>query len=99
MNVEYSRQFEKAVYKLTGKYKGSLKRIILEVKKAKSISEVSGCTKLVSLKQSYRIRMGDYRLILLLKMVNDTVIFEILLSRGEIYNKENKISLRRKEKE
>ena len=96
MNVEYSRQFEKAAYKLTGKYKKSLKRIIIEVKQAKSIAEVSGCTKLVSLKQYYRIRMGDYRLIILLKMVNDTVIFEILLSRGEIYNKENKRSLRRK---
>lgn len=99
MNVEYSRQFEKAAYKLTGKYKESLKRIILEVKQAISISEVSGCTKLVSLKQFYRIRMGDYRLILLLKIVNETVIFELLLSRGEIYNKENKKLLRRKEKE
>jgi mRNA interferase RelE/StbE len=86
MNVEYSWQFEKAAYKLTGKYKESLKRIIIEVKQAISISEVSGCTKLVSLKQSYRTRMVDYRLILLLKMVNETVIFELLLSRREIYN-------------
>jgi len=96
MNVEYSRQFEKAAYKLTGKYKNSLKRIILEVKQAKSISEVSGCIKLVSSKQYYRIRMGDYRLILLLREANDTVIFEILLSRGEIYNNENIRSLRKK---
>jgi mRNA interferase RelE/StbE len=90
MKVEYSKQFANAAYKLTGKYKESLKRNISEVKRADFITDVAGCTKLVSFRNSYRIRMGDYRLILLLKIVNETVIFELLLSRGEIFNKENK---------
>jgi mRNA interferase RelE/StbE len=99
MKVEYSRQFEKAAYLLTGKYKESLKKIISDVKTAKSIADVPGCSKLVSFKQSYRIRMGDYRLILLHKIENDTIIFELLVSRVEIYNKENEKLLRRKERE
>jgi len=99
MNVEYSRQFLKAADKLTGKYKDSLKSIISEVKKAGDLSEVTGCIKLVSLRHSYRIKMGDYRLILLLKIHGNTVIFEMLVSRGEIYNKKYNEIIRRKDKE
>lgn len=97
MNVEYSRQFLKAANKLTGKYKVSLKGIISEVKKAGDLSEVTGCIKLVSLRHSYRIKMGDYRLIILLKIHEKTVVFELLVSRGEIYNKKNEENIRKKD--
>jgi mRNA-degrading endonuclease RelE of RelBE toxin-antitoxin system len=99
MNVEYSRQFAKAAYALTGKYKESLNRIISAVKLAGNITEVAGCTKLVSFRSSYRIKMGDYRIIILVKIIEDTAVFQLILSRDKVYNKQNKKTIRKKEKE
>jgi mRNA-degrading endonuclease RelE of RelBE toxin-antitoxin system len=99
MNVEYSKQFVKTAYKLTGKYKISLQKIITEVKQAQNIVEVTNCVKMVGFHHSYRIKMGDYRLIFIIKMVDNVAIFELLLSRGEVYQKEHEMNLRKKEKE
>ena len=63
MNVEYSKQFVKAAYKLTGKYKITLQRIISEVMQAKDVAELTNCIKMVGFQNSYRIKMGDYRLV------------------------------------
>jgi len=99
MNVEYSKQFVKAAYKLTGKYKITLQRIISEVMQAKDVAELTNCIKMVGFQNSYRIKMGDYRLIFIFKVVDSAAIFELLLSRGEIYRKEHELNLRKKEKE
>lgn len=99
MNVEYSKQFVKASYKLSGKYKASLQRIIDEVKAAKDIGELTDCIKMVGLQQTYRIKMGDFRLVFLIKVIENVAVFQLLLSRGEIYKKEHETHLRRKEKE
>jgi mRNA-degrading endonuclease RelE of RelBE toxin-antitoxin system len=96
MNVEYSRQFFKAAQKLTGKYRVSLKKIICEVKLAGNFHEVPGCKKLVTFRDHYRIKMGDYRLIILLIVKENSAVFELLVSRGEVYNKENEKQLRKK---
>lgn len=99
MNVEYSKQFVKAAYKLTGKYKISLQRIIAEVMQANDVSDLTDCIKMVGFQHSYRIKMGDYRLILVFKVVDHIAIFELLLSRGEVYRKDHEMNLRKKEKE
>ena len=99
MKVEYSKQFVKAAYKLSGKYKISLQRIIHEVKAANNLADVTDCIKMVGLQQSYRIKMGDYRLVFIVKIIDDVAIFQLLLSRGEIYKKEYETLLRKKEKE
>jgi len=99
MNVEYSKQFVKAAYQLTGKYKLSLRRIIAELIQAKDVKDLTNCVKMVGFRNSYRIKMGDYRLIFIFKVVDDIAIFELLLSRGEIYRKEHDMNLRKKEKE
>jgi mRNA-degrading endonuclease RelE of RelBE toxin-antitoxin system len=99
MKVGYSRQFTKAAYKLTGKYKLSLQRIITEVKQANNVSELTNCVKMVGFQNSYRIKMGDFRLIFIFKIVEGIAIFELLLTRGEIYRKEQEMNLRKKEKE
>jgi mRNA-degrading endonuclease RelE of RelBE toxin-antitoxin system len=96
MNVEYSKQFVKAAYKLSGKYKASLQRIVSEVKLANNIADLTDCIRMVGFKNSYRIIMGDYRLVLILRSVDDIAIFELLLSRGEVYKKEQKKSLKKK---
>ncbi len=98
MKVEYSKQFVKAAYKLSGKYKISLQKIISEALLAKDVSDLTNCVKMVGFQNSYRIKMGDYRLIFILKIVDEVVIFELLLSRGEIYRKEHEMNLRNKEK-
>jgi mRNA interferase RelE/StbE len=98
MKVEYSKQFVKAAYKLKGKYKTSLQKIITEVGLAKEIAEVTNCIKMVGLQNSYRIKMGDYRLIFILKVVDQVAFFELLLSRGEVYRKGHEMSLRKKDK-
>ena len=98
MKVEYSKQFVKAAYKLKGKYKISLQKIITEVMKAKEVAEVTNCIKMVGLQNSYRIKMGDYRLIFILKIIDQVAFFELLLSRGEVYRKGHEMNLRKKDK-
>ncbi len=98
MNTEYSRQFVKEAQKLTGKYKASLQSIVVEIKNATEIKEIKNCTKLVGFENSLRIRFGDYRIILRYDNPN-TVVLELLLSRGDIYKKANEINLKRKDQE
>jgi mRNA-degrading endonuclease RelE of RelBE toxin-antitoxin system len=99
MKVEYSRQFVKVAYKLTGKYKISLQRIIAEVKQANDVADITDCVRMVGFQNSYRIKMGDYRLIFIIRVVDQVVLFELLLSRGEIYRKGHEMNLRKKDKE
>ena len=47
MNVEYSKDFEKSVKKLSGKMLDSIRRVITEVKNAENIKEITDCKKLV----------------------------------------------------
>jgi len=97
MNVEYSKQFVKAAYKLTGKYKNSLQRIVTEVKKANQVSTITNCIKMAGFQNAYRIKMGDYRLAFIVKVIDNVAVFELLLSRGEVYKKGHEMNLRKKD--
>lgn len=100
MKVEYSKSFLKAVDKLSGKVLSSVLDMIREVKEAKSIDEITDCKKLVAYKSIYRIRIGDYRAFFIfhVKIVDDAVKFEYLVSRGEAYDKKMKSELHKKDK-
>ena len=100
MNVEYSRDFGKAVQKLSGKMLDSVRGVILEVKNAESIKDITDCKKLVGYRNVYRIRIGDYRAFFTfhVEIINDTVIFRYLVSRGEAYAKKMDESLKRIDK-
>ena len=100
MNVEYSKDFEKSVKKLSGKMLDSIRRVIAEVKNAESIKGITDCKKLVGYRNVYRIRIGDYRALFTfhIEIVNDTVIFRYLVSRGEAYAKKMDESLKRIDK-
>jgi mRNA interferase RelE/StbE len=98
MNIQYSKAFIKSALKLTGKYKTALLLKIEEVKNATSVEKLSECRKLEGFDHTYRIRIGSYRAFFILVIVNNTVSFEYLVSRGEAYNKEYLKSLSRKEK-
>ena len=100
MNVEYSKDFEKSVKKLSGKMLGSIRKVITEVKNAENIKEITDCKKLVGYRNVYRIRIGDYRAFFTfnIEIINDTVIFRYLVSRGEAYAKKMDESLKRIDK-
>ena len=100
MNVEYSKDFEKSVKKLSGKMLNSIRRVITEVKNAESIKDITDCKKLVGYRNVYRIRLGDYRAFFTfyVEIVNGTVFFRYLVSRGESYAKKIDESLKRIDK-
>ena len=100
MNIEYSKEFEKSVKKLSGKMLDSVRGVISEVKNAESIKDITDCKKLVGYRNVYRIRIGDYRAFFTfhVEIINDTVIFRYLVSRGEAYAKKMDESLKRIDK-
>lgn len=99
MNVDYSKDFEKSVKKLSGKMLDSVRSVIKEVKEADNIKDITDCTKLVGFRSVYRIRIGDYRAFFtFLEIVDDVVRFKYLVSRGEAYGKKVKTELKRLDK-
>ena len=99
MKVDFSKEFNKAVRKLSGKILQSVIATIDEVKMAPSIEYISNCKKIESLNSVYRIRIGDKRafFVLHIQIEGDLVMFEYLLSRGEAYDKKNMLKLRNKD--
>ena len=99
MNVEYSKAFIKAVKKLSGKMLNSVKRTILETKKAENIGQLYNCEKLIGYKNIYRLRIGDLRAFFFLRVEaeGDTVIFEYLVPRGQAYDKKVHDNLKKKD--
>ena len=99
MKVDFSKDFNKAVRKLSGKILQSVIATIDEVKMAPSIEYISNCKKIESLNSVYRIRIGDKRafFVLHIQIEGDLVMFEYLISRGEAYDKKNMLKLRNKD--
>lgn len=91
MRVKFSKEFSKAMEKLSGKLRKSAVAAINEVIDASSINEITDCKKIESLNSVYRIRIGDRRafFVLQIEIEGDLVKFEYLVSRGEAYNKKN----------
>ncbi len=100
MNVDFSKDFEKSVRKLSGKMLSSVKEVIQEVIDAKDLDDITNCIRLTGYDYVYRIRIGDYRFFFVfhIQIIGDTVMFEYLVSRGEAYNKKMEQKLRRKNK-
>lgn len=99
MRVAYSKEFNKAVRKLSGKILQSLIETLDQVKAAQTIEELTDCKKIESLNNVYRLRIGDRRafFVLHIEVDGDIVKFEYLLNRGEAYNRQNMENLRRRD--
>jgi len=95
MNLKFSKEFEKSAKKLSGKYKESLKNVILEIRAAQSVDDIGNCKKLIGYNSIYRIRLSDYRVFFLLEIVELTVFLKYLVSRGDAYSKEYQEKLKR----
>ncbi len=99
MRVAFSKEFNKAARKLSGKILQSLISALDEVRAANAIEELTDCKKIETLKNVYRLRIGDRRafFILHIEIEGNLVKFEYLLSRGEAYDKKNMEKLRKKD--
>lgn len=78
----------------------SVRCVIKEVKAADDIRQITDCKRLVGYKNIYRIRIGSYRAFFTfhIEIIDDTVFFEYLVSRGEAYGKKMEDSLKRIDK-
>lgn len=99
MKVAFSKEFEKAVRKLSGKILQSLINVLDEVKAANCVEELTDCKKIETLENVYRLRIGDKRafFVLHIEIEGDLVKFEYLFNRGEAYDKKNMARLRRRD--
>ncbi len=85
MKTEFRKSFAKDLKRQTGDKNllSHVQKIILEVEAAGDIMKISSLKKLKAEGSYYRIRVGSYRIGLVIE--NDTVIFVRILNRGEIY--------------
>lgn len=99
MRVEFSKDFEKAVRRLSGKMLDSVREAIQEVINADNIGELTDCKKLVDYDFIYRLRIGNYRAFFSfhVQIVDDCVMFLYLLPRGQAYDKKTEKNLQRKD--
>ena len=97
MRVEFSKEFEKAVRKLSGKMLDSVRQMIQEVIDAKSIEELTDCKKLVDYDFIYRLRIGSYRAFFSfhVQIIDDCVQFLYLVPRGQAYDRKMGKNLQR----
>jgi len=98
MNIKISKEFEKSARKLSGKYKESLKNVIVEIRAVQSIENIGNCRKLIGYNSVYRIRLGGYRIFFLLEIVKQTVFLKYLVKRGDAYSKEYQEKLKQNDK-
>lgn len=99
MKVRFSKEFVKAMEKLSGKLKKSVVETINEVIDATNVNDITDCKKIESLKNVYRIRIGDRRafFVLHVEVEGDVAKFEYLVSRGEAYDKKYMDKLRNRD--
>ena len=97
MKVSFSKAFEKAARKLSGKILQSLILALDEVRASDSVEQLTNCKKIETLNNVYRLRIGDKRafFVLHIEIEGDLAKFEYLVNRGEAYDKKNMENLRR----
>ncbi|MBI4315746.1 MAG: type II toxin-antitoxin system RelE/ParE family toxin [Chloroflexi bacterium] len=84
MKVEFKSSFAKDLKKVKDTdLKARVKQVIEFVEKAKSLQEIKDIKKLKGDDRYYRIRIGDYRVGLILE--GETVAFVRILHRKDIY--------------
>lgn len=84
MRVEFTESFIKDLERVKDKgLKERLRQMIEQIEAAQTLREIRSVSKLRGGEGYYRIRIGDYRLGLVL--VGDTVVFVRFLHRKDVY--------------
>lgn len=87
MRVTFAKAFHKDIKQVPKDIQLSFGEIVQFIESASSIAEVQNCKKLQGSENAYRIRIRTYRATFLLIHVEDTVFFQRILTRGQIYKK------------
>ena len=87
MKVEFNKRFLKDFKVLPEYAQKAVKDIYIQISETFTLRDIPNCEKLQGNNNYYRIRFGDYRLILLLYISGDSVEFRRVLSRSQIYKK------------
>jgi mRNA-degrading endonuclease RelE of RelBE toxin-antitoxin system len=97
MKVDYSKDFERTVRKLSGKRLESVRDAIREVKKAQKLADITDCIKMQGYDFIYRIHIGSYRAFFNfhVEIKEGIVRFLYLIPRGQAYDKGTKKNLNR----
>ncbi len=86
MNVSFYRKFEKSLDKLKDeKIRGQVAEAVRLVMTANSIQEITNLKKLKGYKTAYRIKLGEYRIGLIIE--NREVFFVDFAHRKDIYRR------------
>ena len=84
MEVEFRKSFEKDLSKLRDEaLLTRIKVVILEIEAAENLENVSNIKKLKAEGDYYRIRVGDYRIGIVIS--ENVVVFVRVLHRKEVY--------------
>ena len=84
MNIQVNRVFLKELAKLPLRERLKVEKLLFEeVESYKSLAQIPNLKKLKGYRNFYKIRFGDYRAGL--KFENNTLYFERILHRKEIY--------------
>ncbi|WP_425393093.1 type II toxin-antitoxin system RelE family toxin [Ekhidna sp.] len=84
MKVDFRSSFLKDINRLKDrKVRRKIDQLLDQVKSCKSIEEVSNLKKLKGYQNFYRVRIGNYRIGIVVN--NDTLVFTRVLHRKEIY--------------
>lgn len=84
MEVLFTKQFNREIGKLRDKKLAiRIEEIIVEVKKVRQFSDIENLKKLKGFKNAYRIRLGDYRIGIVIE--SNTVVFAAFNNRKDIY--------------
>jgi mRNA interferase RelE/StbE len=87
MKIIYHRNFFKDAAGVPEAASAMLKILIDNINAANKLADIVGCKPLSGVKNGYRIRRGDYRILLLYK--DNTVYLRRVVVRGQAYKKHN----------
>jgi mRNA interferase RelE/StbE len=87
MKIIYHKTFFKDAEKVPEATSAMLKALVDGINSARMLADIVGCKPLSGVKNGYRIRRGDYRILLLYK--DNIVYLRRVVVRGQAYKKHN----------
>jgi len=87
MKVSFDQSFQKSISKLKNKQVAQrIIKLIDQLEKAEKLTEISNVKKLKGFQNYYRIRIGDYRLVLE-QVEKEWILLIVIAHRKDIYDR------------